>query len=78
MPDFDEGVVHWGAGGGVQDFKIHDEFYSSIAVAIRTERPCAHMGAYDTITNELVDIVGTFSGFGGGEIGHLWTGESDD
>ena len=46
MPDFDEGVVHRGAGGGVQDPKIHEEFYSSIAVAIRTERPCAYMGTY--------------------------------
>ena len=81
VPDFDEGVFHRGAGGGIRGSKVHEEFCSSIAVAIRTERPCAYVGAYScnsvVITNELVDIAGTFSDFGGGETGHLWAGGSD-
>ena len=32
----------------------------------------------DVLTNKLVvDIVGTFGDFGGGETGHLWAVESD-
>ena len=37
MPDLDKRVVHRGAAGSVHDSKVHDELYSPVAAAMRTE-----------------------------------------
>ena len=50
VPDLDEGVVHRGAGGGVQDSKIHEKLDSPIAATVRVERPCAWKGAYSCVS----------------------------
>jgi len=77
MPDLNESVVHWGAGGSVHDSKVHQELHSPIAVVIRTQHLCSvgrclRLGLPDVLTNErVVDIVGTLSDLGGGEAGCL-------
>jgi len=38
VPDPGESVVHRGAGGGVDDSKVLDKFYSPVAVAMRMRR----------------------------------------
>ena len=46
MPDIDESAVHRGASGSVHDSKVHEEFYSPVKVAMRTEREYARKNGY--------------------------------
>ena len=81
MPDLDESVVHWAAGGSVHDSKVHEELYSPIPMVVSTGRPRGvewrlHLRLPDVLTNEcVIDIVGALSDLGGGETGRLWTGK---
>jgi len=82
VPDFNESVVHWGAGCSIHDSKIHEELYSPIPIVVSTGRPCGvgwrlRLRLPDVLTNErVIDIVGALSDLGGGEAGRLWTGKS--
>jgi len=46
LPDLDKGIVYRFASGGIQDSKVHEEVYSPVTVAMRTERRYAQGNAY--------------------------------